>query len=422
MSNVMIFKILVFTFIQSQSSAPVVHAEDWPCWRGSNGDGISRETNWNPNSLRDGAKILWNTNVGQGHSAVSIKNGFLYTQGSRIFEKDGKEIYEESVYCLNALTGEEIWHYHYPTAPMAQTGPRATPTVDGHRVFTLGAKGHLFCFHAQTGEVFWKRDLVSEKLSSDSKWGFSGSPVVEGDRLILNVGSAGLVFDKSTGDIIWRSGFYSWGLATPVLTEIQDRKIALLNTEHTLYAVNISDGNVVWTYPWSYCDADPVLVQDKIYLFGGKPGKKRCRTLIRISDGKQDQIWPERKMNVAFQSWIAYNGCVYGITWDKRKHHFQCFNPQSGKVEWQRRLDDWTAFTIANESIILIEADGDLVIIQASPDNYKEISRAKVLNMKRRDDFPDDQPLTCWTAPVLFNGKIVVRNTYGEMACIDVSR
>ncbi|MCJ7582130.1 MAG: PQQ-like beta-propeller repeat protein, partial [Candidatus Aminicenantes bacterium] len=207
-----------------------LRAEDWPCWRGVNSDGISRETGWNPNSLRNGSNILWTANVGQGHSAVSIKDSLLYTQGSRFTTRGGEEIFEESVHCLNAIIGKELWSYTYPSEAMAQGGPRATPTVDESRVFTLGSNGDLFCFDAINGTVLWNKHLVTEGLSRKWKWGFSGSPVVDGKRLILNAGSAGLALDKSTGEVIWKSANQNCGLGTPVLSEIQGRRIALINT------------------------------------------------------------------------------------------------------------------------------------------------------------------------------------------------
>ena len=324
---------LVFLFVGLMFIAHrSVKAEDWPCWRGVNGDGISRETGWDPEVLRNGANILWTANVGQGHSAVSIKDGLLYTQGSRILTRDGEEIFEESVHCMNVLTGKELWSFTYPSEAMDHNGPRATPTVDGNRVFTLGSNGDLFCFDSKTGAVLWKKHLVADGLSRKWKWGFSGSPVVEGERLILNAGSAGLALNKSTGSVIWKSANQNCGLGTPVLTEIRGQRIALINTEYTLYAVNCSDGKIEWSYPWPFCDSDPVLVQDKIFLFGGKPGDERCRTLVRISDAEPVAVWPETKMNISMLNWIAFEGFVYGFTYDKRSIHLKCIDLDTGKI------------------------------------------------------------------------------------------
>lgn len=397
-------------------------AEDWPCWRGVNSDGISRETAWDPEVLRRGARVLWDANVGQGHSAVSIKGGKLYTQGSQVLTRGGKETFQESVYCLNALTGKEIWSYTYPSESMIYNGPRATPTVDGNRVFTLGSDGDLICFGAQSGGVLWKKHLVKEGLSKKWKWGFSGSPVVDGERLILNAGGAGLALDKSTGEVIWKSANQNGGIGTPVLTEIRGRRIALINTEFTLFAVNCADGKIEWAYPWPYCDSDPVLVQDKIFLFGGKPGNQRCRTLIRIVDAEPVAIWSERKMNISMLSWIAYEGFVYGFTYDKRSIHLKCIDLENGKITWEKKLRDWAGLSMANGHLLLLESNGDLAIVKAASDSYREVSRAIVLKMSHHQKYPEVQPLTCWTAPVLCEGKVYVRNTYGDIACIDVSR
>lgn len=397
-------------------------AADWPCWRGSGGDGISRETGWNPEALRNGAKILWKTDVGQGHSSVSIMNGLLYTQGSGHVEMGGDRINQERVHCLDASTGEEVWRYAYPCKSISYAGPRATPLMDGSCLFTLGAQGHLFCFDARTGKVLWKKDLVAERLSKKSPWGFCSSPVVHGDTLLLNVGGSGLALNKTTGSVTWKSALRENSVATPVLAEVLGTPTALLNTEHTLYAVEISTGRKVWSCPWSYCDADPVVVQDKVFLFGGKPVNQRCRTLLDLTDGKPGKVWPEKEMNVAFQTWIASKGHVYGITWDKRKHRLQCIDLATGEFTWRRVIDDWGALTMAHEYIIFIEGDGELVIFKASPESYQEISRTRVLHMKDFDDYPNYQPNTCWTAPVLCNGKVYVRNSYGEIVCVDMSR
>jgi outer membrane protein assembly factor BamB len=414
---------LVFLFASIMLASPGrVRAEDWPCWRGVNSDGISRETGWNPETLRNGAKVLWHTNVGQGHSAVSIKNNLLYTQGSRVVMRGGKEMFDESVCCLDALTGKEIWSYTYPSESMVYDGPRATPAVDGDRVYTLGSNGHVICFDAKSGGILWQKHLVREGLSKKWKWGFSGSPVVDGERLILNAGSAGLALDKSTGDVIWKSVNQNGGIGTPVLTKIQGRRIALINTEYTLFAVNCADGKIRWTYPWPYCDSDPVLVQDNIFLFGGKPGNQRCRTLIRVADAEPVEVWPERKMNISMLSWIAYQGFVYGFTYDKRSIHLKCIDLKSGKITWEKKLKDWAGLSMANGYLLLLESSGELAIFRASSDAYREVSRARVLDMKNHKEYPETQPLACWTAPVLCNGKIYVRNTYGDIACIDVSR
>lgn len=394
---------------------------DWPCWRGPRGDGLSNETNWNPESLKSNPNILWTINVGQGHSSSAVQGGNLYTMGSSQSGQNGQEQYEEYVVCLDAVTGEERWRYSYNAEPLVYAGPRSTPTLDEARVFALGSKGQLFCLESNTGELIWEKNLVKENICGNCKWGFSTSPVVSGDMIILNLGTAGIALNKETGAVIWKNGYRSHGLSSPVLTEIRGQTVALLKTEFNLYAVQVADGKIVWDYRWPYCDADPVLVNENVYIFGGKPGNKRCRQLIRLTDGSPVQTWKQRKMNVSMQTAIFKKSCVYGITWDKKKHHLQCFDLEAGKVRWEKRLSDWAGFSMAGDYLLLIESDGDLVIVDSTKGKYNEVSRASVLDMNDRKKYPDTEPLSCWTTPVFCNGKIYVRNTYGQIACVDVS-
>lgn len=396
--------------------------EDWPCWRGCRSDGISRETNWSFTALKNGAKISWRANVGQGHSAVSIKNGLAYTQGSRSIERKGKKIYEEGVFCFNAVNGREIWHRYYHTQPRSYSGPRATPTIDGNRVYTLGAEGHILCLDNKTGQIIWQKNLIKEQLSENSDWGFCGSPVAVGNKLILNAGTSGIALDKTSGRVIWKSSPARCGLGTPVLTSIGKKKVVLINNHHNLYAVNVSNGHVVWRFPWPNCDADPVLVGDTIFLIGGKPGNQRCGTLINIQNGKSITSWPQKRMNLSPLTWIVLKRNVYGITYDKRSIHLKCLSLADGRIQWQKKLKDWASFTIANQFILLMETGGDLVVLRASPGSYQELARVNIWPMTNRKKYRDTQPLCCWTAPVLCQGKIYVRNTYGDIACIDAAR
>ncbi|MBN2415072.1 PQQ-binding-like beta-propeller repeat protein [bacterium] len=394
---------------------------DWPCWRGSAGDGISRETNWNAGALRAKDPVLWSVSLGQGHSAVAVRDGRLYTQGSRA-GGSGQRDYEEVIYCLDAVSGAILWERSYAAEPMAQTGPRATPAVDGDYVYTLGAKGDVFCCSVQDGSVRWQRQLVDEGVAGASKWGYSASPLVLEDRLIINAGSSGLALDKTTGEVIWKSGLPSWGLATPVRAAVNGQDAVLLNTEYTLYAVAVADGAILWEYRWPYGDADPVLADGHVYLFGGKPGNERSRVLLNPDDGSVYRSWQVQRMNVNFVSPLFYNGCLYGITWDKRTHILECFDPQAGEVRWERKLADWAGLSLADGKLLLIETDGHLTIADASPGRFFVLSKAKVLNMRNLTGGGEDQPLACWTAPVLCNGLVYVRNSHGELACIDLRR
>src|ERR1041384_6108614 len=171
-------------------------AADWPQWRGPNRNGISAETisaTW----PAAGPKILWRASVGTGFSSCSISQGRVYTMGNT---ND-----RDTIWCLDARTGKELWRHTYPAALGPQYyegGPGSTPTVYHGRVFTISKWGDVFCLDAAKGSVLWQRDLRQDKIQPN-RWGFAGSPLVWGDELILNAGGAGTALELRTGRVLW---------------------------------------------------------------------------------------------------------------------------------------------------------------------------------------------------------------------------
>jgi outer membrane protein assembly factor BamB len=142
-ASIIILTILIFVACAVHG---IAEEYDWPRWRGPNGDGISMETEWNPEALSGGPNILWKVDVGMGFPNVAIKNNRLYTIGSK------------GVVCLNAESGAEVWRF----SDIRFSNPQSTPTIDGKYVYGIKSSGLLFCLKAKNGELRWKRDLVRE--------------------------------------------------------------------------------------------------------------------------------------------------------------------------------------------------------------------------------------------------------------------
>jgi outer membrane protein assembly factor BamB len=148
---------------------------EWPRWRGPDRNGIYRETDWYPEALAGGPEVLWHVNIGMGNSNVAIRDGRLYSMGAT---KEG-----ESVLCLDALTGEEIWRYNY-NEPLRY--PQATPTIEGKYIYALSYEGVVLCLKAKNGKLKWKRDLVEDFGALKPDYGYASSPAVEGDLIVIN--------------------------------------------------------------------------------------------------------------------------------------------------------------------------------------------------------------------------------------------
>jgi outer membrane protein assembly factor BamB len=405
---------LVLVFMLSGIS----FASDWLSWRGPNGNGISTETGWNPKALTN-PKIVWKINVGKGHSCVAVQGNYLYTMGNNPVTSGKDAKHEDVVYCIDNRTGKEIWRYSYPCKEGRFPGPRSTPVINGSSLFTISQEGHLFCFNAKNGMVKWTRNILAEGLSKLSDWGFSFSTVIEGDMLILNAGKSGIALNKKNGKVIWKSAPEKCGLGTPVLFNFNKKRLAAIQGDNTIYTVDVKTGELQWTYKWT-SDADPIVFnKNLIYLSAGNARTKRGRALLKIKDGEPEELWFQKNNNYAFQSWVVLNGYAYGLRYDN-KAFLLCVDIKTGEEKWNQVCGDYGGLMAADGKLILLKGNGILAIVEASPEAYKKISSARVIKMKDLRSYPQEIPNTCWTAPVLSNGHIYCRNTYGDLVCVDM--
>ncbi len=372
-------------------------AADWPNWRGPDHNGISDEKGWLEHWLKNGTKQLWKKSVGVGYSSVAVVGDRVYTMGN-----DGKT---DTIWCLNADTGEEIWKHTYTCKPAKDyKGPRATPTVDSKNVYTLSREGHVFCLDAKSGTERWKKKLNARPPG----WGFSGSPLVFGKLLILNVGSAGVALDKGAGEIAWKSGSGKSGYATPVPFELGKRKCVAIFAEKTLEIVDPAKGNNICRHHWKTGSnvnaADPIISGDKVFISSGYG--HGC-ALLKIEGKKLTVLWQHKRMANHFNSCVLWKGHLYGFDWSNR---FKCLDFATGKVKWsQRGFGRQSSLMIAGGKMVIMEARGTLVVAEPSPAGYKELARVKALSG------------TCWTVPVLSGGRVFCRSHQGELVCIKVA-
>lgn len=376
-------------------------AADWHRWRGPDANGISAETGWQSQWPSQGPKQLWKASVGTGFSSMSVSNGRVYTMGNA---KD-----TDTVYCLDANTGKELWKHSYPSAldpKNFEGGPTATPTIDGNRVYTFSRKGDAFCLDAETGKVIWSRNLHKDPGAEIPKWGLSGSALVEGDLVIYNAGGMGTALDKQTGRVVWKSNKDAAGYATPVPFDSGNIRALAIFTKDSISAVRAADGRELWRYPWktSYDvnAADPIVAGDKVFI---SAGYNRGASVIKVSGSKAEKVWENKNMRNHFNSSVLWKGHLYGV--DEKE--LRCLAFDTGEVKWKYPQFGKGSLMLADGKLIALSERGELIIAEATPAQFKPISRAQVLGGK------------CWTVPVLSNGKIYCRNATGDLVCLDVS-
>lgn len=389
--------------------ASTTFAADWSHYRGPAQDGSTTETL--PALPSAGPTKLWSSQVGTGLSSVTVANGKVFTAGY----KDGSEI----LHCLDAKTGKSIWSQNWPAKKgdyLFEGGPRATPTVDGKHVYLVGADGHVICADVETGKPIWTRDLVKDFGGRRMDWGFCASPTVDGANLLIDSGGPGastVALNKVTGEVVWKAGDDEPGYGSVLLATVDGKKTAVVFKASALVGHDAATGKVLWSFPWETAwkinAATPVLVGDILVISSaynhGVAG-------VRVKDGKAEQVWFNKKLKAQFNSPVHLKGALYGIDGEVgKKSALVCLDGATGDEKWRAgNVKNGSLVLTGDAKLLVLTEDGDLVVAEAKPDAYKELSRAKVLGGR------------CWVQPVLANGIIYCRNNDGELVALDAGR
>ena len=373
----------------------------WPQWDGPALDNLFRETNW---SVEGKEEALWEAQLGLGYSAVAVKDGRLLTMG---YDKDaGLDI----IWCLDPMTGEELWSYTYPAAIMDRAhegGTVNTPSIDGGDVYALNREGNLFRFDAESGDIIWHTKLMPEENPHEltlPAWGFSASPLIVGDELLLNCGRL-LSIDKKTGKVLWASKDYGEAYGTPSVFEHGGEPvIAALNGEG-VGIVSRADGAERFFHSFTGKNrgvnaATPILIDDALFVSSGKiPGG----ALLAFGDGEMVPVWENREMVNSFTGSVRIGEHLYGFD----QSILKCID-FDGTPQWQERGIGNGALSGTPERLLVMGGTGELIIAEATPSELKVLSRKKLFEEGR-----------FWTKPILVNGIIYCRNSRGHMIARD---
>ncbi len=375
-----------------------VPSDDWPQWRGPRSDGASSESKWDPQGR---AEPIWKTNVGLGYSSLAVKDGRLYTIG---FDRD---LEQDVVFCLEAETGEEVWTYAYPAKIWDLYhggGTLTTPTVEGEFVYVSEREGELRCLRAKDGTEVWSKKAAKELGFDTPTWGFSASPLVAGERLILNYGGV-VAFDKKSGAVQWRTKKnYGHAYSTPASLELGSERALAVFAGKGLVVLSEKDGRELGFTPWeTRYDINamtPVVSGNRVFV---SSGYDRGCALVELGAEKPQVLWESKVMKNHMAGAILWDGYLYGFD----EAVLKCIDLE-GKEVWNERGLGKGAHSVAGGKLIVLSEAGELVIAEASPKGFQALSRAKVLDGD-----------VCWTMPVLANGLIYCRNHAGDLVCLD---
>lgn len=404
-----------------------VSAGDWPQYRGPNQDGKSPET-INADWGSAGPKTVWKVPTKNGFSSFAVSGGKAYTQVNREIDGGPREI----VVALDANTGKELWladvgSGKYEGGGEAGTpdnnggnGPRSTPTLNDGKVYVFGQFLVVYCLDAETGKLLWSRDLMKEHAGRAIGWKNAASAVVDGDLVFVAGGGPGeslLALNKNTGAVVWKAHDEMITHATPVVATIQGERQVIFFLQKGLVSVAPKDGKVLWRFPFRYnvsTAASPVVCGDIVYCSAGYGvGGGACKI---TKDGDQFtatelyKITGDRLIANHWSTPVFKDGHLYGMFSFKKfgVGPLKCVEVATGQVKWEKPGFGAGNVILAGDKILALADTGDLVVVEATPEAYKEVSRTKAVAGK------------CWSTPALSNGRIYVRSTT-EGACLDAS-
>lgn len=386
-----------------------VPGADWPVWRGPDRDGFSRETSWSSDWDVSGPKVLWKGAVGVGFSSMVVADGRLFTVGWQ-----GEQ---DRVVALDAATGRELWSHAYGEKlgnKMYEGGPNATPLVSGGRVFTVSKSGRVLCLEAGTGKVAWETVLADRVGAKVSDWGVSGSPVlVDPKTLLIAYGPAGVALEAGTGQVLWHSGKgKDMTFATPVMGTFDGRPLALFFMSEALVAVEPGSGKVAWKSAFgqgyrTHC-SDPLVIGDQVFISSGDDGGE----LLKVGPKGPTRVWKNKNLSTFTGTAVLKDGMLYGhetAGYKSGNQELRCVDLATGEVKWGEKGFGQGSIIGAGDRLIVLGEKGELSVVRANPSRFELLARSQVIGGK------------CWTAPVLANGRIYVRNAKGDLVCLDVS-
>jgi outer membrane protein assembly factor BamB len=414
--------------------ASEARADDWPQWGGPQRDLVWRETGIVRKLPTDGLlPRVWSASIGEGYAGPAVAGGKVYV--ADLVDRKGRKA-TERVLCLDAATGKLLWTHAYPVeySIMYPAGPRATPTVDGDRVYTFGAVGDLRCLDTSDGTLVWKHNTVEEFGGNLPMWGTAGAPLVDGDQLIVLAGGLqnGCVisFDKKSGKELWRAiDDPHVGYCAPDIFRFGDSRQLVIWHPQAVTGLDPSTGRQLWEVPFNVkmglTVSSPRKAGNRLFVTAFFDGPMMIevgadgKSATVVWKGKSDnEIKTDGLHSIMCTPWVTethlYGVCSYG--------QLRCLDAKTGTRIWETRQPTgdgrWlNAFLIPHEDRFFIHNEqGELIIATLSPEGYRELSRAKLVEPTRRVQ----NRMTIWSHPAFAMKSVFARNDK-EIVRVDLS-
>ena len=416
-----------------------VSAEDWAQWRGADRLAVWHETGIVDSFPDAGLQVKWRAPVRPGYAGPAVAAG-------RVFVLDWQEDPQsrtldgtERLVALDEETGAELWTHEWPTSyRMLQVsyavGPRATPTVDGNRVYALGATGELRCLDVATGELIWSKSYMDDYDTSVATWGITSAPLVDGERLIAIVGGEPdalvVAFDKHTGEELWRSldVVGEMGYGQPIIFEAGGVRQLIVWHAAALASLNPETGAVYWQQPWEVSSgvsvATPIKVDNYLLVTQFFRGSMMMRlhtdrpdaTMVWQGGSGSEMPGETEGLHSLITTPIIIDDLVYGVG---SYGELRALDARTGERLWMSdemtSQARWAAAHIVRngDRYFVANDDGYLIIARFTPEGYVELDRTMLLEPTSHAGFGPQRRfdrLVAWAHPAFANRHVVQRN------------
>jgi outer membrane protein assembly factor BamB len=383
----------------------------WTQWGGPHRNFHTEATGLKDTWPASGPRMIWKRPLGEGYSSTAVENGVLYTMYGRPRE--------EVVLAANADTGMTLWEHATPLtfqsdAAEMGNGPYATPLIVGDRVFTTGVAGRLQCLDKKTGKLLWTQELWEDHRGSRLMYGYASSPIAFQDTVIVPVGGAGralMAFKQADGKIAWSRNDPGNAYSSPVLINVDGLEQLAILMDGAIFAVNPHNGDLQWQVPfkadYSIAVATPVWGPGNLLFisseYGG--GTKVIELKREGAQTKATELWVSNRLRLHHGNAIRIGDAVYMSSGGKGSQAIlSAVDVRTGSIHWQERSIEKATFVWADQKLITLDQDGNLMIAYPSPQGFKITAKAPLLSH------------LSWTPPVLVGTRVYLRDRRNMMA------
>ena len=387
-------------------------AADWPQFLGPTRDGVVAETGLARSWPKEGPKVLWKKEVGEGYGGPVIAGNRLVLH-HRVAN-------QEVVECFDPATGERRWKGSYRTtyrdALGRGDGPRSTPLIAGERVITLGPDGDLCAWSLPDGMKLWQRNINADYQVRKGFFGAGTSPLLAAGKVLVNVGGPGasvVAFDPATGKEVWKAGDDPVSYSSPVLTKLGGEEQAVFFTRAGLLTLTPEKGTVRYTHSWrprnpnSVNAASPVVVGERIFL---STSYDTGGVLLEVRDGVLKEVWKNQNLSAHFNTPVHHKGHLYGI--DGRQEYgakLCCVDWETGQLRWSKEAFGCATILKVDDLGLALTERGELVLFELAPAGYKELAGATILGGNT------------WATPALADGRLYATDGK-QLVCVDLKK